>query len=442
MKRIASAIVLAAGSAGINAADIASVYQLAIQNDPAIAAAAATRDANLEAEPIARSQLLPYLQLSGDANYNYQEINSSPAGSSNDNFADATGGIQVTQPIYRKDLQIQLDQAEDQVQQADIDYKTAEQDLIVRTVQAYFDVLSAEQTLKFTNADVKATARQLEQAKQRFEVGLIAITDVNEAQARYDGGRADAIVAANNVDDQKEALLEITGVPPGPLADLKPTVPLKPPAPASLDEWTETALTNNPAIISAKYNVDIAKKEIAFQDAADSPALDLVGSYALSRSDADAGVDSNNGIVGVQLSIPLYTGGGVQAATRQARHQYDAAQDVLEETRRSVQAQVRNGYRGVLSTISQVRALEATQVSAQSALEATEAGFEVGTRTLVDVLNSQRELFRAKRDLAVSRYNYVLNMLSLLQAAGTLSTANIEAANAWLGEPPDTTGSK
>jgi outer membrane protein len=302
--------------------------------------------------------------------------------------------------------------------------------------------LSAEQTLKFTNADVKATARQLEQAKQRFEVGLIAITDVNEAQARYDGGRADAIVAANNVDDQKEALLEITGVPPGPLADLKPTVPLKPPAPASLDEWTETALTNNPAIISAKYNVDIAKKEIAFQDAADSPALDLVGSYALSRSDADAGVDSNNGIVGVQLSIPLYTGGGVQAATRQARHQYAAAQDVLEETRRSVQAQVRNGYRGVLSTISQVRALEATQVSAQSALEATEAGFEVGTRTLVDVLNSQRELFRAKRDLAVSRYNYVLNMLSLLQAAGTLSTANIEAANAWLGEPPDTTGSK
>ena len=298
--------------------------------------------------------------------------------------------------------------------------------------------MSAEQTLKFTKADVKAIARQLEQAKQRFEVGLIAITDVNEAQARYDGARADLIVAANNVDDTYEALLEITGVPAGALADLKTTVPLKPPSPASLDEWTETALQNNPSIISAKYNAEIAKKEIERQDAADSPALDLVGSYSLARSDADLGVDSNNGIVGVQLSLPLYTGGGVQAATRQARHQYDAAQDALEQTRRAVEAQVRNGYRGVLSTISQVRALEATQVSARSALEATEAGFEVGTRTLVDVLNSQRELFGAKRDLAVSRYQYVLNMLSLLQAAGTLSATNVEAANAWLDAPVDT----
>jgi outer membrane protein len=434
MKQIAVAMALVLGSGGAHAADLMSVYGLAAKNDPTIAAAAATRDANLEAVPLARSQLLPFVQLSGDANYNYQDVNKSLAGSYNDRFADATAGIQVSQPIYRKDLRIQLDQAEDQVQQADIDYETAEQELIVRTVQAYFDVLSAQQTLLFTNADVKAIARQLEQAKQRFEVGLIAITDVNEAQARYDGARADAIVAQNDVDDAVEALLKITGEATGPLADLKPTVPLKPPAPASLDEWTAIALENNASILSAKYDADIAKKEIERQDAGDSPALDLVGSYALSRSDADAGIHSNNGIVGVQISLPLYTGGGVQAATRQARHQYDAAQDVLEQTRRAVREQVRNGYRGVLATISRVRALEATQVSAQSALEATEAGFEVGTRTLVDVLNRQGELFRAKRDLAVTRYGYVLNMLSLLQAAGTLSTENVEAANGWLGK--------
>jgi len=436
MKRIALAVALVFGTAGAHAADISSVYQLAAQNDPAIAAAAATRDANLEAEPLAKSQLLPFVQLSGDANYNYQDVNKSPSGSFNDNFADTTAGVQVTQPLYREDLNIQLDQAEDQVAQADVDYRTAEQDLIVRTVQAYFDVLSAEATLTFTNADVKAIARQLEQAKQRFEVGLIAITDVNEAQARYDGARADAIVAKNNVDNAKEALLEITGVPTGDLADLKPTVPLKPPEPASLDEWTATALKNNPSVISAKYDTEIAKKEIERQDAGDSPALDLVGSYNLARSDANSGIHSNNGILGVQLSLPLYTGGGVAAATRQARHQYDASQDVLEQTRRAVQSQVRNGYRGVLANISRVEALQATVVSAKSALEATEAGFEVGTRTLVDVLDSQRELFRAKRDLAVSRYEYVLNMLSLLQAAGTLSTANIESANAWLEEPP------
>lgn len=436
MKRIAFAVAMVLGTAGAHAADIKSVYQLAVQNDPTIAAAAATRDANLEAEPLAKSQLLPFVQLSGDANYNYQDVNKSPSGSFNDDFADATAGIQVTQPLYREDLNIQLDQAKDQVEQADVDYRIAEQDLIVRTVQAYFDVLSAEATLTFTNADVKAIARQLEQAKQRFEVGLIAITDVNEAQARYDGARADEIVAKNNVDDAKEALLEITGVPTGDLADLKPTFPLNPPQPASLDEWTSMALENNPSVISAKYDAEIAKKEIERQDAGDSPALDLVGSYALARSDADAGIHSNNGILGVQLSLPLYTGGGVAAATRQARHQYDASQDVLEQTRRAVQLQVRNGYRGVLANISRVEALRATVVSAQSALEATEAGFEVGTRTLVDVLNSQRELFRAKRDLAVSRYEYVLNMLSLLQAAGTLSTANVESANVWLEQEP------
>ncbi|MBT8052253.1 MAG: TolC family outer membrane protein, partial [Gammaproteobacteria bacterium] len=353
MKRIGFAIALMLGGGGAHAADIESVYALAVQNDPTIAAASATRDANLEAEPLARSQLLPFVQLSGDANYNYQDINSSPLGSRNDNFGDATGGIQVTQPIYRQDLNIQLDQSKDQVAQADVDYKTAEQDLIVRTVQAYFDVLSAQQTLLFTNADVKAIARQLEQAKQRFEVGLIAITDVNEAQARYDGARADAIVAQNDVDDAVEALLTITGEPPGPLADLKTTVPLKPPAPASLDEWTAIALENNPSIISAKYDVDIAKKEIERQDAADSPVLDLVGSYALTRAQDD-GTSSNDGVIGVQLSLPLYTGGGVQASTRQARFEYAAAQDVLEETRRAIREQVRNGYRGVLATISRV----------------------------------------------------------------------------------------
>jgi outer membrane protein len=442
MKRLSLAMGLVLGTVGVQAADMASVYALAVQNDPAIAAAAATRDANFEAEPLAKSQLLPFVQLGGDANYNYQDVNKSLAGSYNDRFGDANAGIQLSQPIYRKDLNIQLDQAEDQVAQADIDYMIAEQDLIVRTVGAYFDVLAAQQTLNFTRADVKAIARQLEQAKQRFEVGLIAITDVNEAQARYDGARADEIVAKNNVDDAREALLEIIGVPVGPLADLKPTAPLDPPNPESLEEWTALALDNNPSILSAKYDAEIAKKEIERQDAGDSPALDLVGSYALARSRADTGVHSNNGILGVQLSLPLYTGGGVAAATRQARHQYDASQDVLEQTRRAVQLQVRNGYRGVLANISRVAALKATVVSAQSALEATEAGFEVGTRTLVDVLNRQGELFRAKRDLSVSRYDYVLNMLSLLQAAGTLNAENIEKANVWLEEPPPEPKSK
>ena len=432
MKRIAVAIALALQLGSVSAADLASVYALATQNDPALRAAKATRDATLEAEPLARSQLLPEVALTGAANYTNRDANSSPAGGFNEDFGSASAAVQLTQPLYRKDRLVQLEQAEDQVAQADVDLATAEQDLIVRVTEAYFGVLSAEDTLRFTEADVKAIERSLDQAKQRFDVGLIAITDVNEAQARYDSARADAIVAQNDLDDAFESLAEITGKPTGDLAGLRTGVQFDPPDPASLDEWTETALQNNPGVISARYDVDIARKEIERQDAGDSPTLDLVGSYGVSGSEADSATDAKDAVIGLQLAWPLYTGGGVSAATRQARFQLEAAQEVLEQQRRAVQTQVRNAYRGVLASISRVKALEATEISAQSALEATEAGFEVGTRTLVDVLNSQRELFRTKRDLAVSRYDYILNFLSLLQAAGTLGPDNVQNANAWL----------
>jgi len=438
MKRITLAIALALGTGVAGAADLAEVYQLALANDPALRASRATRDANFEAEPLARSQLLPYVALGGDVRYNWvkSEPNSDNLASAtrdyNDDYASQGANVEVTQPLYRKDRLIQLDQAKDQVSQAEVDYTLAEQDLIVRVTEAYFGVLSADDTLTYTEADVKAIERQLDQAKQRFEVGLIAITDVNEAQARYDQARANAILAQNNVDDAVESLVEITNQPTGPLATLKPGVVLKPPQPESLDEWTALALENNPGVISAKYEVEIAKKQIALKDAGDSPAVDLVGSYGLNRNNWDRDVDRNDGYIAVQLSLPLYTGGGVQAGTRQARFQYEAAQEVLEQRRREVQTQVRNAYRGVLASISRVKALEAAEVSAKSALEATEAGFEVGTRTLVDVLDSQRDLFLAQRDLAVSRYDYILNTLSLRQAAGTLSPSDVEAANTWL----------
>lgn len=432
MNRIALAIALAFGAASTGAADLAAVYQLAGANDPALRAARATRDANLEAKPLARAQLLPSVALTGDASYNYQDVQSSQQGSFDQDFASGDAAVQLTQPLYRKDRNIQFDQAEDQVAKAAVDYTTAEQDLIIRVSQAYFGVLSAQDSLTFTEANVKAIARQLDQAKQRFEVGLIAITDVNEAQARYDQARADAIIAQNEVDNAVESLLEITNEATGPLAGLRPALSLDRPDPASLDEWTEMALQNNPGIVSAKYDMDIARKQIALRDAGDSPTLDLVGSYGLSRTGSTNGSDANSATIGLQLNVPLYTGGGVSAGTRQARFQYEAAQEVLEQRRRAVQTQVRNAYRGVLASISRVKALEAAEVSAKSALEATEAGFEVGTRTLVDVLDSQSNLFRAQRDLALSRYDYILNTLSLRQAAGTLGPTDVATANSWL----------
>ncbi len=432
MKRVALAITLALGMHGVSAEDLLAVYQVATANDPNLRAAQATRDANLEARPLAQSQLLPYVAIVGDGYYNSRDVRSSNLGSYRDDFPSGNIGVQLTQPLYRKDLLIQREQADDQVARAYVDYTTAEQDLIVRVTEAYFDVLAAEDTLTFSEANLKAIGRQLDQARQRFDVGLIAITDVDEAKARYDQSRAELIVAQNDLDDAKESLAEITGQPIGKLAELEPGVVLRPPDPASLDEWTAMALATNPGIISAKYDAEIAKKEIERQDAGDSPAVDLVGSYNVARSDAQFGSDIDDALVGLQLSLPLYTGGGVAAATRQARYQYQAAQEVLEQRRRAVQTQVRNAYRGALATMSRVEALEAAVVSATSALEATEAGFEVGTRTLVDVLNRQSELFRARRDLAITRYAYILNLLSLRQAAGTLNYQDVERANTWL----------
>jgi outer membrane protein len=432
MKRVALAITLALGMHAVSAEDLLAVYQVATANDPNLRAAQATRDANLEARPLAQSQLLPYVAIVGDGFYNNRDVKSSNFGSYRDDFPSGNIGVQLTQPLYRKDLLIQREQADDQVARAYVDYTTAEQDLIVRVTEAYFDVLAAEDTLTFSEANLKAIGRQLDQARQRFDVGLIAITDVDEAKARYDQSRAELIVAQNDLDDAKESLAEITGQPTGKLAELEPGVVLRPPNPASLDEWTAMALGTNPGIISAKYDAEIAKKEIERQDAGDSPAVDLVGSYNVARTDARFGSDVDDALVGLQLSLPLYTGGGVAAATRQARYQYQAAQEVLEQRRRAVQTQVRNAYRGALATMSRVEALEAAVVSATSALEATEAGFEVGTRTLVDVLNRQSELFRARRDLAITRYAYILNLLSLRQAAGTLSYEDVERANTWL----------
>ena len=433
MKRLALLIALATlGTSPVMSADLAKAYQLAGENDPALRAARANRDATYEAKPIARSQLLPNVSLSGDATYNTQKIDSTTLGEYSDDFASGNAAVQLVHPLYRKDRKIQFNQAEDQVEQADIDYEIAKQDLIQRVSDAYFGVLSAQDTLAFARSERKAIERQLDQAKQRFEVGLIAITGVHEAQARFDQARADEILARNTLDNRLEALHEITLEVVQPLAELQEKMEMLPPDPGSLEEWTEIALKNNPNVISAQYDVDIARKEISVQDAADSPAVDLVGSYGLSRSDADFSSDSDAGALGLQLSMPLYTGGGVAAATRQARFRYEAAQEVLEQQRRAVQTAVRNAYRGVVASISRVEALSAARVSAQSALEATEAGFEVGTRTLVDVLNGQRDLFRALRDYSQSRYDYILTTLQLKQAAGILSEADLLAVNAWL----------
>ena len=413
------------------AEDLLDLYDIALQQDPQFLAARATQSSVKKGEDIARSTLLPSIGLAANADWVDVDVeSSSPA--SDDNFDSQNYLLSLSQPIFRKDRWLSVDQAMILSEKADVDFLIAEQDLIIRLAQAYFDVLSAQNTLELTHLDRKAIERQLEQARQRFEVGLIAITSVYEAQAAYDQSTANLINAENALDNANEALREIVGPQNYNLDRLVEKLDLSKPDPADLEAWTEKALTQNPNIIAAKNTSEVAQKEIEVQRSGHLPTVDLVGSYGIARTSASADADRDTAIIGLELALPLYSGGGVVASTEQAQLDFEAAQYGVEQQQRVITRQVRDAYRGVIASISQVKALEATRISSKSALEATEAGFEVGTRTIVDVLNSQRNLYITIRDYSEARYDYIVNGLLLKQAAGTLSMNDLELVNQWL----------
>ncbi len=425
------------GASAAQAEDLLEIYQLALQNDPQLRAAMANRDSALEARPQAESRLLPSLNLSSGANLIRSDVNHSGAGNTGtsdslNHYGTASLALNLSQSVYRKEYGIQLDQADKQIAQAEVTLAAEEQGLIIRVAQAYFNVLSAEDSLEFARAENAAIARQLDQAKQRFEVGLIAITDVHEAQAAFDQSRADLIQAENALDNAWEAQQEIIKQSVEQLSPLAAELPLSPPQPQNPEPWAETAQTQNLSLQAASYGVDIARLNIDVQDSGDSPTLDLVGSHALNVSSSASGVDAQTTTIGLQFNLPFYSGGAVDSRTRQARYEYEAAQQNLDLQRRSVNRTVRDAYRGVMSSISTVEALKASTISAQSALEATEAGFEVGTRTMVDVLNAQRDLFRARSNYSKVRYDFILNGLLLKQATGTLTEDDLKQVNGWL----------
>jgi outer membrane protein len=420
------------GVSTANGENLVQVYELALQHDPQLRAALATRDSALEARPQAESRFLPSVNLSSNANLIRSDVHSSSSGSSLNNYGTANLSLNLSQSVYRKEYGIQLDQADKQIAQAEVAYAAEEQGLILRVAQAYFNVLSAQDMLEFAKAENAAIARQLDQSKQRFEVGLIAITDVHEAQAAFDQSRADLIQAENVLDNAWEAQQEIILQSVNQLAPLTANLPLNPPNPQNPEQWAETAQTQNLGLQATQFGVEIARMNIDVQDSGDSPTLDIVGSHALNLSSSSTGSDAQTTTVGLQLNVPLYTGGAVNSRTRQARYDYEATQQNLDKQRRSVNRTVRDAYRGVMSSISTVEALKASTISAQSALEATEAGFEVGTRTMVDVLNAQRDLFRARSNYSKVRYDFILSGLQLKQATGTLSKEDLMQVNGWL----------
>lgn len=398
-----------------------AIHSLAVGNDPQYKAAEAGLAAAQEALPQSRANFLPSLSASASHTEDF------------DSSVDAYNSysLALRQPIYEHGSFVQRRSAKSAVAQAEAVFRSAEQTLIVDVATSYFNVLSAQDNLQFAEAEKRSNARQLDQTQQRFDVGLVAITDVHESRAAYDISVAQAIEAQNLLDAAGEGLREITGRYHDSLDTLSEDMPLVPPTPIDLQDWTELALTQNPDLMAAMQATEQAQENVNAQRSDNYPTVDL----SLVHSDTDndrfiAGTDSTTATL--SLNLALYSGGRTQSGITQAREFLKQSRQALEQARRSTQRTVRNAYRGVLSGISRVNALKQALVSSQSALRAAEAGYEVGTRTTVDVLVARRNLFSAQRDYSQSRYNYLLDTLRLQQAAGSLTTQNLKTVSDWL----------
>ena len=420
---------------GAGAEDLIGIYDLAVKSDPTLREAEQTLFATREDKPQARALLLPNFGLSGNVQYtDIHTQGNSVVGSfdRSDRYSSYGGQAVLNQSVFNRGDWVRLSQTDNTIAQAEAEYRNAQIDLMVRTTQAYFEVLRAADAVRVGEALVAADERQLEQSKQRFEVGLVAITDVNDSQAAYDRSRANLITAENDLDNAWEALRRIIGPVSVPLDRLGDRLPLAPPEPNDINVWAETALSNNYAIIAAKQSAEAARKGIEIERSGYYPSVGMQAGYDLARSGSDFGTDSDTAFVGLNLNVPIYQGGAVASRTRQAGHDFRAAQDRLDQQRRAVINQVKDAFRGIISSISDVKARQAAIVSARSSLESTQAGLEVGTRTQVDVLNAQRQLFQAEFDYLSARYDYIINGVRLHQATSTLTRDVLAKGNAWL----------
>jgi len=435
---LAAALFAAAGTVvpGAHAEDLLQIYREARQSDPTLAAATANWQATQERLPQARSLLLPNVNVTAAVNGNVYDasLHTDPRTDINGRgFAFGSATVSASQPLYRYANKVAVDQARDQVEQSDFTLESARQDLILRVAQAYFNVLLAQFNVELAESQKAATSEQLAQAKRNFEVGVATITDTNEAQAQYDAIVAQEISARNDLDNQRTALRAIIGRNPGELKRLGPGFEPQLPSPDSSDYWVEKALADNIQVKVAQYNFDIARMEVDRQRAGHLPTLDLVGSYNVNGSNASVNTsfanDSRQALVGLALTIPIYTGGFVDSKVREALALQDNARQNLEVARRTALFNAQTGYSGVTSAAASVKAFEQALVSAQTAYESNKTGQEVGVRTNLDVLNTQQQVYQRRRDLAQAYFNYLIGVLRLRNAVGTLSEQDLEDIN-------------
>jgi outer membrane protein len=420
MKKTLLSLLIGIGMTSATYADsLFDVYQQALQNDPAILKSKATKEAAFIDIDKSRAGLLPQISLALTTSKTYGDSDTS----------SNSAKISLSQSIYDRTVWVALDRAELVASRADTTYASAMQDLIVRAVGSYFNTLQAQDDLEFAQAEKRAIERQLEQTKQRFEVGLTAITDVHEAQAQYDTSVAAEISAENAVETNLEALREITGAYYLQLNVLN-TQTFSPsmPNPSEINDWLKLAEERNLELLASNTTVDIAKFDIKGARAGHYPTVSLSASAGSSDTDSygTSTADRYNTYgLGLTVSVPIYSGGRTTANVDSAKYSFIANSEERERIHRSVIRSVRSNYNDVKAAISRIKAFEQAVVSAESALKATEAGFDVGTRTIVDVLNSTRNLFDARRNLSAVRYGYVTSMMSLKLAAGTLSEQDV-----------------
>ncbi|MDP1602921.1 MAG: TolC family outer membrane protein [Legionella sp.] len=417
--------------------DLMDIYHQALENDPTFKEAYSTYMSTSEAIPQARAALLPQVTIGGQVNRNKQDVKA--------------GGFEIAQIYHSNQWQVnasqavfnyqawaRVQQAKATVKAAQATFNNAAQELILRTVRAYMDVLLAKDTLNFAEAKKRANKRQLDQAEERFKVGLDAITSVYEAKAAYDQSIAEVITAKNNQINQSENLRKLTNHVYNYLAPLRDSkIPLIKPEPDNVDEWVDTGLRQNYNLYSAKYNLLAARDNIKVQASGSMPTLAIQSNTVQTHNDVSdstffAPSRQTTANIGLAMNFPVFQGGLVLSQTRQAQFDFQSSSEQLEKIYRDVVVNSRIAFNNIIDGISKVKADRQTVVSRVNSLESTEAQFQVGTRTMVDVVNAQQRLFEAQRELANDQYNLIYSLLNLKYLAGSLNANDIEEVNSWL----------
>ncbi len=448
--KLITGIILAGllSSTQASAVDLIGVLDMAIKNDPAIKAQAWRRDATGENRKQALAALLPSISGSASMNRGNSTVDIDGVQVSDNELDSENYGVSLRQSVFDWTRYKQYGIAVDQMSQAEAIYEAAYQAFLLDVANRYFALLNARDGVKFSKAQEKALNRQLEQAQQRFEVGLTPVTDVHNAQASYDQARATVIRAVNAMQDAEEALRERAGVMFEEYSILTEELPLERPQPDNSEDWVDTSLQYNPNVKARQFITEITDATIDSQRAGHYPTVDLTAGYNKNINN-NFQVFNPGGVVlvplestgisyGLQLSVPIFSGGRTLSLTRQARYNHNAALDDLEAEQRAAVRQTKNAYNAIAAGIEEVQALKQAQISANSSLEATQAGFEVGTRTIVDVLIAEQTYWRSAQNYSTARHTYILAHLALRQAAGILTREDLDTVNQLLETGTDT----